>query len=122
MKTRLPWMCLLLVFMVSQGCYRYTMAPTVPPEHKEHLPPATDAETRTLHAFFWGLVEQNLDVNNCEGNGLAEVTTKTNLGFALVSVLTLGIWVPMQVEWRCAKDEGGGEIGMGPYHSGRSRG
>jgi hypothetical protein len=31
------------------------------------------------------------------------VRVKTNLGFALVTVATLGIWCPVQVEWKCGK-------------------
>jgi hypothetical protein len=30
------------------------------------------------------------------------VVVKTNLGFAIISTLTLGIVIPQQVEWCCA--------------------
>ncbi|WP_431209434.1 hypothetical protein ACQ86N_25080 [Puia sp. P3] len=36
-------------------------------------------------------------------NGVALVQVKTNLGYSLITVLTLGIWCPMQLEWKCSK-------------------
>ena len=38
-----------------------------------------------------------------KSNGLDEVRISTNLGYPFVSVATLGIWVPLDVEWRCAR-------------------
>jgi hypothetical protein len=38
---------------------------------------------------------------------MAEVTASTNVGYALLTVVSLGFAAPMQVEWKCAKDQGG---------------
>lgn len=80
------------------GCYHYRV--TVP-----QPTPATDYEKETVHALVWGLIQQDTVAKDCTSNSLDEVRTTTNIGYQLVSVLTLGIWAPMDVEWRCAKSE-----------------
>ena len=43
---------------------------------------------------------------NCDAmevNGVSEVTVKTNLGYALITVVTLGIYCPVNISWKCAK-------------------
>ncbi|RKG97596.1 hypothetical protein D7V97_34115 [Corallococcus sp. CA053C] len=74
--------------------------------------PATEPEKEVLWSLAWGLVQEKPTVDNCQGQALAEVTQSTNLGFALISVVTLGIAMPQQVEWRCAKAQPSpGELG-----------
>ncbi len=62
----------------------------------------------TAHAFFWGLIQKPNEIHTpvCDSlgvNGVSEVTVKTNLGYALITVATLGIWSPMKVQWKCSK-------------------
>lgn len=55
-------------------------------------------------SFAWGLVQPK-DINpKCDSrfNHLNQVTVKTNLGFALITVLSLGIVMPQSIEWYCA--------------------
>ncbi|MGZ5248059.1 MAG: hypothetical protein ACXWV5_13310 [Flavitalea sp.] len=62
---------------------------------------------KTTWAFFWGLL-QPTDINpSCEPafNHLNKVETRTNLGFALITVATVGIVIPQQVRWCCAPQE-----------------
>jgi hypothetical protein len=44
---------------------------------------------------------------HCEAsfNHMNKVTVKTNLGYTLLSVVTLGIVIPQHVEWCCAPQE-----------------
>lgn len=59
---------------------------------------------RTTWSFVWGLVQPK-DINpRCDArfNHLDQVTVKTNLGFALITVLTAGIVMPQRIEWACA--------------------
>ena len=59
---------------------------------------------RTTWSYAWGLVQPK-DINpGCDPrfNHLNKVVVKTNLGFAIISTLTLGIVIPQQVEWCCA--------------------
>jgi hypothetical protein len=86
----------LLPLVWTQGCYHYRVIVPQPT-------PATEYEKKTSHALFWGLVQDETITNNCVSNTLDEVRVTTNMGYVLVSVLTLGIWVPLEVEWRCAK-------------------
>jgi hypothetical protein len=67
--------------------------------------PGTEWSHKTLHAFLWGAVRQDLPINNCQlANGqrvgMEEIKVETNLGYLLVSSFSLGIWVPLDVSWR----------------------
>ncbi|WP_207632729.1 Bor/Iss family lipoprotein [Foetidibacter luteolus] len=82
------------------GCYNYRVV--------THAQPGTEVTTRTAHSLFWGLVQKPTEITtpNCDSlniRGMAEVKMKTNLGYALITVVTLGIWSPMKVEWKCGK-------------------
>ena len=59
---------------------------------------------KTTWSFAWGLVQPK-DINpKCDSrfNHLNKVTVKNNLGFALISVASLGIVMPQRIEWCCA--------------------
>lgn len=88
-----------LVFILVSGCYHYRI--TVPDSD-----PATDYESRTMHTFFWGLLNdpEKQVAEDCRSNSIDEVRVSTNFGYALVTVVTLGIWAPIDVEWRCGKE------------------
>ena len=89
--------------MMMSSCYTYRLA--------THAQPSTDALTTTTitaHSYFWGILNkpQVLKTPNCDNlgvNGVAEVTVKTNFGYALVTIATLGIYCPVKVSWKCAK-------------------
>ena len=66
--------------------------------------PGTDVERATVWTFFWGAMQQNITPTNCLGPGMAEVTVRSNLGYSLLSVLSLGTAMPVTIEWRCSKD------------------
>lgn len=68
----------------------------------------TEVNTQVAHSFFWGLVKKPKDIltplcDSIQSTGMAEVTAKTNFGYALITVVTLGIWAPMKLEWYCGK-------------------
>ncbi len=79
-----------------QGCAHYRV---VVPEPT----PATDFETDTMQAFLWGAIEDTKVTDNCVDNAIDEVRVRQTLPHVLATVLTLGIWMPLEVEWRCAK-------------------
>ena len=89
----------LLVFICS--CYSYRVT--------THAQAGTEAsKSVTANSFFWGLIQKPAVIHTplCDTlgvNGVAEVTVKTNLGYALITVVTLGIWSPMKVQWKCSK-------------------
>ena len=51
-------------------------------------------------ALGWG-VKQKREAAECTTNILHEVRVKQTLGQALASVLTLGLWMPTQIEYIC---------------------
>jgi hypothetical protein len=86
------------------GCYHYRVS----------APQVSDLSavpvTETKWSLAWGLVQEEASDTSCAcmNNGLKEITSSTNLGYALLSVVTLGIVVPMDVEYVCGKPPAGG--------------
>ena len=78
-------------------------------DHREQgNQPMTEWRRKTLHSFLWGAVRQDLPVDNCtlgDGSrtGIEEVKVSTNLAYASATILTIGIWSPVHVAWRCAR-------------------
>ena len=74
---------------------------------------ADDTYTKTVFALWWGASDpvENVD---CNGNGLHDVSVKTNWLYSICTFITLGAVVPMDIEYRCTTGQlqGGGEIGM----------
>lgn len=97
--SRLFFLVLIVCFLSLQtGCYHYHV--TAPKSD-----PATDYEHRTVHSYFWGLIQSdNVRAEDCLSNALDEVHITTNFGYSVLSVATLGIWMPLDVGWRCAKE------------------
>ena len=96
---------LLATALATSGCYHYRVAPV-------RSVPADDGHSATQHSIAWGLVQSRAEEPECQGNGAAEVAAHTNLGYVLLSVVTLGFWVPLELEWKCAKDPVRVETGM----------
>ena len=71
-----------------------------------------DVTKRTVHAFLWGALQQNLlppapsadskTPANCRS--MREVKLPMRYGHALITVLTAGIWSPMRVAWQCSPE------------------
>jgi len=94
----LRWRILAVAALLLAGaCFQYRVAAPGPVS-----PGVTEPKGEVLWAFLWGFIVESPRVDNCQGQGMAEVTTKSNLGFAIITVATLGIVSPLQVEWRCA--------------------
>jgi hypothetical protein len=88
------------LFIMLPSCYNYRI--------NTHAQQGAEATSRNVSSFFWGLMQnpKQITTPNCDSlgvNGMAEVRVKTNLGYSLITVATLGIWSPMKVEWRCSK-------------------
>ena len=87
--------------LLSSSCYSYRVATNAQPGSEVSKP-------FTANSFFWGLIQKPKEIHTpiCDSlgvNGMAEVTMKTNFGYALITVVTLGIWSPMKVQWKCGK-------------------
>jgi hypothetical protein len=62
---------------------------------------------KTTWTFAWGLVQPKDIDPKCEtaANYLNKVVVKTNLGFILLSAVTLGVVIPQRVEWCCSPQD-----------------
>lgn len=89
----------LACFALLQGCYHTRI-------NTASFDPSTTYQSKTVHSLFWGLGQEDVVAENCDAlkvNGLDEVRVTTNYGYALITVITLGIWCPTQIEWKCSK-------------------
>lgn len=99
---------LLLVGLASaQGCASYQVrTPDSDPQVKTY-------EGGVMHAFFWGLlVKPQVMTAECQREAINDVVIKRNYLQDLASVLTLGIWMPAEVTYRCRAPRG--DIGSFP--------
>jgi hypothetical protein len=63
------------------------------------------------NSYLWGLVRQDLPVSNCQDTGgtrkgIEEIRVDRTAAQGLASILTLGLWTPLKIGWRCNKLEG----------------
>lgn len=70
--------------------------------------PGTEWKTRNLNSFLWGLIRQDLPITTCRLSngqrvGIEEVRIGRTRGQMLISFLTIGLWAPTQVSWRCCR-------------------
>ena len=82
-----------------RGCYHYQVAAAGPAGAN----PSTFPQSTTLRAVFWGLVQDQALTRVCtQDEALERVRTTSNFGYTLLTVVTLGLWAPVQVEYACA--------------------
>jgi hypothetical protein len=90
-----------VVLMLLSACYTTNVIPYKVAQL--HQP-----RKLTTWSFLWGAIQdkrlESDSDTDCYGNGFSRVTVKTNFGFILLSVITLGTVVPQQIEYDCAKD------------------
>ena len=70
--------------------------------------PGTEWKSQNLNSFLWGLIRQDLPITNCrlangQRLGIEQVRVGRNVGQVLATLLTLGIWAPARVSWRCCR-------------------
>ena len=59
-----------------------------------------------LNRWFWGyLYNGEYMAANCDSKALQAVQVKTTFWQAAVTVVTLGVYCPLQVIWSCAKEQ-----------------
>lgn len=68
----------------------------------------SEVSHQNVNFFFWGAIQSPKRIvtpicDSLGSNGMAEVTVKNNFGYSLLTVVTLGIWSPARVEWKCGK-------------------
>ena len=87
--------------LVLPGCASFQV--TVP--DSDPIQPegqASEYQTKTLHAYFWGLVlDPQVFAAECHGQGINDVVIYRTLAHDLAGVVTLGLWMPTEVRFRC---------------------
>ncbi|HEY7492844.1 MAG TPA: hypothetical protein VIH59_17245 [Candidatus Tectomicrobia bacterium] len=97
MQQRFLVLMLVVGLACTQGCATYRV--TIPDSH----PVDINYRGKTMHAFFWGIsYDPEVWAADCGREAINDVQIKRNLLYDLVSVLTLGIWMPIEVNFRCA--------------------
>ena len=70
--------------------------------------PGTEWKSERLHNWLWGLFRQDLPITNCrlangQRLGIEEIRIRKSGLQVIGTVLSLGIWTPIQVSWRCCR-------------------
>ena len=69
-------------------------------------PTDSQYEDVTMHAYFWGsLMSPQVEEAKCE-DGINDATIVDNFGYDLIGVITLGIWKPISLRYRCLAPNG----------------
>lgn len=92
--------CLAALLLLC-GCASYQV--TVPDSDPIRLEgQATAYQKKTMHAFFWGLLlDPQVFAAECHGQGINDVVIDRTLVHDLAGVITLGLWMPTDVRFRC---------------------
>ena len=89
---------LVIAGMISSlaGCVTMTI------EGDGQKTPLSQTGTHTKHGSYYGIVWSEPAAAKCEnGRGLYRVRYHTNAAYALVSLVSLGLYVPQTAEWWC---------------------
>ena len=92
---------LLVLAITLHSCYTYRVS--------TQAQAGTEVTVVNANSYFWGLLQdpkRGITTPNCDSldlNGMSVVKVRNNFGYALITVVTLGIWCPMKIEWRCSK-------------------
>lgn len=107
MRRTLPVLVLAAVLACAQGCATYRL--TIP----DSDPQVQTYQGRLVHAYFWGSwYDPQVLAAECQGEGINDVAIERTYLHDLASVLTLGIWMPITVHFRCKAPHG--DVGRFP--------
>ena len=89
------------LLLVLPGCASFQV--TVP--DSDPIQPegqASEYQEKTLHAYFWGLVlDPQVFAAECHGQGINDVVVYRTFAHDLAGVMSLGLWMPTEVRFRC---------------------
>lgn len=90
----------MVAMLLLSGCATHRVVVPLPVTGSENASP-----TETSNAVFWGQATKPVKAERCRGsNALSEVRAETSFAAALATVLTLGFWQPLKVQYLCAKE------------------
>lgn len=85
---------LLLLFLVTTGCANMRLVSLHSSDNIQH-------HTATRVNYLWGVIQPKDTPAKCESQSICQVVAQTNLGYILLSAVTLGIVVPQKLVWDC---------------------
>ena len=69
--------------------------------------PSTEWESKRVNTFLWGAIRHDVIIDNCVvGNdriNIEEIKVEKNFGSILATIVTLGLWEPVKISWKCAE-------------------
>lgn len=91
---------LALLTVLTSSCYTARI--------ETHAQAGSEVSKQNVNFFFWGALQSPKRITTplCDSlgsNGVTEVTVRNNFGYSLITVVTLGIWSPARLEWKCSK-------------------
>jgi hypothetical protein len=120
-RVKVEWLCAKEPPVIGPAGPGAAGRPAAPLETAPSRPPNTSVDglaRRTVHAFFWGGLQQNLLPPAPKGKfdtpagckSMRQVKLPMNYGYSLITVFTAGIWSPMRVAWRCFEGPNGASL------------
>lgn len=93
---------LAICLVFAQGCAEYHVA------MKDSDPAELPYKANMIHSLGWGLLykPQQITTNCNTETGINDVVVKSNYLYSLVAVLSLGIWMPIEIDHRCQAGSG----------------
>ncbi len=106
MSTRLL-ACLLSVSLAGCSTFHVYQTGGMDDRDSQNMP-GTEWMYEKRNSYLWGLVRQDLPVDNCQDgdgrrSGIEEIRVDRTAAQGLASIPTLGLWTPVRIGWRCNK-------------------
>ncbi len=96
LKQVFPVLMLLASLAFVQGCAEYQVR--IPDSHPDDI----NYKGGIMKAWLWGnLYDPQVMAAECQTEGINDVVIKRNYLYDLASVFTLGIFMPIEVNFRC---------------------
>lgn len=88
-----------LLFLPGCASFQVTVPDSDPIQPEGQV---ADYRQKTMHAYFWGMVlDPQVLAAECHGQGINDVVIFRTLAHDLAGVITLGLWMPADVRFRC---------------------
>lgn len=106
LKQRFPILILVVNLVFVQSCANYQIRiPSSDPLEKDY-------QGGTMHGLFWGAWMTPEIMAACQQEeAINDVVIERNYLYDLASVVTLGIWMPLDIQFRCRAPD----IDAGPF-------
>lgn len=102
---RLAWLILAAALVAGgAGATGCAIGPRIVTEYDSNSFAGNPRHERVTWTYLWGLVQPKDVDPGCDAgfNHLNRVDVKTNIGYILISAITLGAVVPTRIAWDCA--------------------